>query len=129
MALLKDFSFVQAKLELGEGAALVEDYDRVLRQHQLVWVEEPEATFFKVGTPQYFGCKGKVAKVMHEQCVGFHAEAFQQFVGSDYSSPDSIHGDVVAFRHLIWRNPRALHKRPHTILQFAINAPGRAVQA
>lgn len=125
-ALLRDFSFLQAKLELGEAASLLEDFDRVLRTPKPAWVEDWEGGDYKPGTAEYFQCKRNAEKVLQANCAGYHAEAFQKWMGDRFGDPDSAFGDMVCYRNLVWRNAAALHRRPHLILQVAMNAPGDA---
>ena len=123
-ALLRDFSFLQAKLELGEGAALVEDFDRVLRGPRPAWIEEWDGGDHRPGTSNYFAAKRLIERTFQSECRGFDAESFRRWMGDQWGDADSAHGDLIAYRNLIWRNLLALHRRPHTILQVAMNAPG-----
>ena len=125
-ALLRDFSFLQAKLQLGEVAALLEDFDRVLRWQRPAWVEEWDGGDYKVGTADYFQCKRTAERALQADCRGYHAEAFQKWMGDSFGDPESGFGDIVAYRDLLRRNMAALHRRPHLILQTAMNAPGDA---
>ena len=125
-ALLRDFSFLQAKLELGEGAALVEDFDRVLRGPRPAWIEEWDGGDHRPGTSNYFAAKRLIERTFQSECRGFDAESFRRWMGDQWGDADSAHGDLIAYRNLIWRNLPALHRRPHTILQVAMNAPGDA---
>jgi len=125
-ALLRDFSFLQAKLELGEVASLLEDFDRVLRAPRPAWVEEWDGGDYTRGTAEYFQCKHSVQQALQEGCVGYHAEAFQSWMGDRFGDPESTFGDMVAYRDLLWRNMAALHRRPHLVLQMAMNTPGDA---
>jgi len=86
---------MQAKLEMGEAAALLEDFDRVLRQQRPAWVEEWDGGDYKVGTLEYFACKRAAVKAFQENCLGFHAEAFETWIGEKYGQTDSAHGDMV----------------------------------
>jgi hypothetical protein len=82
------------------------------------WVEEWDGGDYKVGTVEYFACKRAAVKAFQENCLGFHAEAFETWIGKKYGQTDSAHGDMVAYRDMLWRNMRALHRRPHSILQI-----------
>tara|TARA_B110000003_G_scaffold227573_1_gene228893 strand:+ start:2582 stop:8218 length:5637 start_codon:yes stop_codon:yes gene_type:complete len=105
--LLSDFSFLQAKLELGEGAALLEDYDRVIQYPKSSWLDQ-------------------VVNFTHNNQPEHHSsikEAFKMWLERDIGSM-SFYRNIVALRSLIVRNCTALHRRPHLILQVAMNSPG-----
>ena len=127
VALLRDFSFLQAKLELGEGAALLEDFDRILRVPRAPWLEEWDGgDGARVGSAEYLRAKKTAEKALSSKCLGYDAEAFQRWMGDAWGLPESAHGDIVAFRDVIARNLEYLHVRPHALLQTAMNAPGDA---
>ena len=129
-ALFRDFSFLQAKLCLGEGAALVADFDRALRFPRPPWLEEWDGGDARLGSREYFAAKRVAEKALRHACVldlpQYDRAAFQKWLGDAFGDSSSAHGDVVAFRHLVWRNLRSLSKRPHALLQVAMNAPGDA---
>ena len=129
-ALFRDFSFLQAKLHLGEGAALVADFDRALRFPRPPWLEEWDGGDARAGSREYFAAKRVAEKALRHACVldlpQYDRAAFQKWMGDAFGDARSAHGDVVAYRHLVWRNLRLLSKRPHALLQVAMNAPGDA---
>ena len=129
-ALFRDFSFLQAKLEAGEGAALVADFDRALRFPRPPWLEAWDGGDARVGSRAYFAAKRVAEKALGHACVldlpQYDRLAFQKWMGDAFGEARSAHGDVVAYRHLVWRNLRELTRRPHAILQVAMNAPGDA---
>jgi len=129
-ALFRDFSFLQAKLETGEGAALVADFDRALRFPRPPWLAEWDGGDARPGSRAYFAAKRVAEKALRHACVldlpQYDRAAFQKWMGDAFGDARSAHGDVVAYRHLVWRNLPALTRRPHAILQVAMNAPGDA---
>ena len=111
-ALLCDFSFLQAKLELGEGTSLVDDFDRVILYPHPPWLEQhseeprdPYADNF----------------CFDSRC---HARAFRAWSWNRMSDNTIMHRRIIAFRNFIWRNLSFLQRRPHLILQSAMNSPG-----
>ena len=127
-ALFRDFSFLQAKLETGEGAALVADFDRALRFPRPPWLAEWDGGDARPGSRAYFAAKRVAEKALRHACVldlpQYDRAAFQKWMGDAFGDARSAHGDVVAYRHLVWSNLPALTRRPHAILQVAMNAPG-----
>ncbi|MEK9811098.1 MAG: hypothetical protein VW362_11665, partial [Candidatus Nanopelagicales bacterium] len=72
VALLRDFSFLQAKLELGEGAALLEDFDRILRVPRAPWLEEWDGgDGARVGSAEYLRAKKTAEKALSSKCLGY----------------------------------------------------------
>ena len=76
------------------------------------------------GHEQLFRRERLIERTFQSECRGFDAESFRRWMGDQWGDADSAHGDLIAYRNLIWRNLPALHRRPHTILQVAMNAPG-----
>eukprot|EP00982_Pelagococcus_subviridis_P016475 31479-Pelagococcus_subviridis.AAC.37 len=124
--LLQDFSFIQAKLKLGEVSALLDDFDRVLQFSRLAWLEDDFSDDCSPKSVEYASCKQNVESALREKCIGHHPEDFRRWVLTIHEHESPLQKKILAYRDLIFRNMSALHFRPFSILQVALNAPGGA---
>ena len=131
-AVLTDLEFLQAKLEIGEGQGLVDDFDRILPfgcgPERPLWISHQLSTSEEVvdvpGAPSGLDGRLRQLAVYNSHCLGFHVEAYQFFASRDDNT--NLTEDLVAIRDVLWRKLEMVHRNPSLIRQQFFNDIGNA---
>ena len=123
-ALLRDFSFIQAKLEHGEVAALLADYDRILQTVRPMWFGVRDLDTFRDDTPNFDQLKPNDDLVCNSLTPSVDSVAFRKWILSWLGKNSTLLSHMLAYRDFLLRNMAELHTRPRSVLQVAMNAPG-----
>lgn len=130
--LLTDLEFLQAKLEIGEGQSLVDDFNRILPftcgPERPMWISHHAALSEEVidvpGAPSGIDGRLRQQAIFNSHCMGFHIEAFQFY--ATHSDKLHITEDLIALREALWRNLETLHVTPKFLRQQFFNEVGDA---
>ena len=128
--ILLDVDFLQAKLQIGEGQSLIDDFDRILPHtcgpDRPKWISQHSSTNEEVidvpGAPSGIDGRLRQLAIYNSHCLGFHMEAYQFFA----SHGDNASGteDLISIRDCLWRKLEILHRRPQLIRQQFFNDAG-----
>lgn len=128
--LLMDVDFLQAKLQIGEGQSLIDDFDRILPHtcgpDRPKWISQHSSTNEEAidvpGAPSGIDGRLRQLAIYNSHCLGFHMEAYQFFAshGDNASGTEGL----ISIRDCLWRKLEILHRRPQLIRQQFFNDVG-----
>lgn len=130
--ILTDPEFIQAKLEIGEGQSMVEDFDRILPftcgPERPLWISHHASLNEEVvgvpGAPSGLDGRMRQQAILNSHCMGFHIEAYQFY--ATHSDKTHLTEDLIALREFLWKNLEMLHRDPMLLRQQLFNDIGDA---
>lgn len=128
--LLTDVDFMQAKLMIGEGQALIDDLDRILPTsygpERPLWISAQLSSNEEVvdvpGAPSGIDGKLRQLAIYNSHCLGFHVEAYQYYATQSVSN--KMTEELASIRDVLWRNIETLHQSPQMVRQILNNDVG-----